>query len=193
MKYLILSLILSITNNLLYAKDTIEKNYTIDSALSNINITTIKKSYIVENANISNVTGSFKDKVFSVSFGFQNIDTGVSIRNERLNEVYFMSKLYPSVEIKGMFSEPLIAPSISTMTIQTNISFYNQSKTIDIPVIISHNLEYTTVSTVNPVIIKAEDFNIPSINLEKLSELVGNIAISDQVPVTFNLVFKREK
>ncbi|EEY73258.1 hypothetical protein VHA_001111 [Grimontia hollisae CIP 101886] len=46
--------------------------------------------------------------------------------------------------------------------------------------------------TYKPVIINGATFGIPAENLKKVAETVGNIAISDTVPVNVNLVF-REK
>ena len=158
--------------------------------LSSISFATIKKQYIIEPAVVNNIQGKYSNKTFNVSIDFNNIDTINPVRDNRLNELFFNTKLYPTVKIQGHFDIESIKSPISKTTIKANVDFYGHTKEIAIPVIIHKTEEMMTVSSYKPIIVKASDFGVPAKNLTNLAATVGGFSISEAVPLNINLTFK---
>jgi len=159
---------------------------------SSVSFATIKKQFVVEPATISGLTGSLDDNgEFAVTVPVTNVETGIGIRNDRLNSLFFNSTLNPTVHITGQFELAALAQDITKLTVPADVSFYGNKKTFNFPVIITKTKNAITVSSYAPVIVRASDFGIPSDNLTKLAATVGGLALSDIIPLNINLVFKK--
>ncbi|MGF1704947.1 YceI family protein [Enterovibrio baiacu] len=186
----IFSSIISVTLLALSFQASAADQYKIDSENSTINFATIKKQYIVEPAELTNVSGMLnEDGSFSVKAALSSINTGISIRNTRLNEIFFQSANNPDVTISGKVS--LEDVEGANKSIPVNVSLYGNSKELTVPVTVLKNDDQIIAYTVKPLIVKASEFGIPVENLNKLAETVGGITLSDTVPVSFVLVFDK--
>ena len=59
---------------------------------------TIKKQFVVEPATIDTLSGTLAASgKFEISVDLKGIDTGISIRDTRLNDVFFESAKFPNV------------------------------------------------------------------------------------------------
>ena len=164
--------------------------YKVDSENSTINFATIKKQYVVEPAEFTNISGMLnEDGSFSVKAALSSINTGISIRNTRLNEIFFQSGSNPDVSISGNVS--LDGVEDANQSIPVNVSLNGNSKELTVPVTVLKNDDQIIAYIVKPLIVKASDFGIPVENLNKLAETVGGIPLSDTVPVSFVLVFNK--
>ena len=77
-------------------------SYELDTDLSALSFVTIKKNYTVEPASIKSITGTISNEgEFSISIPVNAIDTGVSIRNKRLADIFFEEKKYPTFNATG--------------------------------------------------------------------------------------------
>lgn len=158
--------------------------------LSNISFATIKKQYIVEPVVVDNIQGKYLNGTFDLLIDFNNIKTNIPIRNNRVNELFFKTKLFPLVKIRGHFDmEPIVKP-ITKTTIKANVNFYGQTKEFEISVIIHKAEGLMTINSYKPIIVKGSDFNIPSENLINLAATVGGISISDTIPLNIHLTFE---
>jgi hypothetical protein len=168
------------------------EKFNLTTDFSSISFATIKKQYVVEPATISGLTGSLDEQGrFAVIAPVTNIDTGVSIRNERLNSLFFDSSENPVIMVSGQFDLSALTQPISKMTVPAEVSFYGNKKTFDFPVIITKTADAIIVNSYKSVIVTASDFSIPAANLTKLAATVGGLALSDAVPVNINLVFNK--
>lgn len=166
--------------------------FNVETDLSSLSFATIKKQYVVEPATITGLTGSLDEQGrFAVIVPVENVDTGVSIRNERLNSLFFDASENPVIMISGQFDLASLTQPISKMIVPAEVSFYGNKKIFNFPVIITKTDNAIIVSSYTPVIVKASDFSIPAANLTKLAATVGGLALSDTVPVNINLVFKK--
>lgn len=167
-------------------------NFTIVSKFSSVSFATIKKQFVVEPATINGLTGSLDSQgKFDIQVPVANVDTGVSIRNDRLNSLFFNSAANPTISISGQFKLTALEQDISRALVPATVSFFGQTKTFNFPVIITKSQNAITVGSYSPVIVKASDFGIPAANLTKLAATVGGLALSDAVPLTINLVFQK--
>ncbi|SQD78514.1 YceI family protein [Moritella yayanosii] len=166
--------------------------FNIMTDFSSVSFATIKKQFVVEPATISGLTGSLDDNgKFAITVPVINVETGIGIRNDRLNSLFFNSGLNPTVHITGQFELAALAQDITKLTVPADVSFYGNKKTFNFPVIITKTKNTITVSSYAPVIVRASDFGIPTENLTKLAATVGGLALSDIIPLNINLVFKK--
>ena len=189
-KVLLLSLtVLLFSANSLAASQT----YPLDPGLSQVSFATIKKQYVVEPAKIAKLSGELKDTgQVSIQVPLQEISTGISIRDDRLNTIFFESIKFPTVNISADVKDSLkAAKAAERKTMTFNVEIYGETKPILAEVIISQSKSHIVVSSLAPLIIKAKDFSIPAANLIKLANTVGDIAISSTVPVNFTVVFAK--
>ncbi|WP_104040404.1 YceI family protein [Vibrio hyugaensis] len=166
--------------------------YMLDSELSSLSFATIKKQYIVEPATIDALTGTLDAQgQFDVSVDLNSINTGIPIRNTRLNETFFESAKHVPVKVVGKVDWASLEKGSHKVKVPAEVTLFGKTKSVEFPVVILNAGDTVMVSSSAPVIIAASDFGIPSENLTNLAATVGGIAISDQVPLTLNLTFKK--
>ena len=120
-----------------------------------------------------------------------NIQTGIGIRNQRLNTLFFDSEAYPNAAVSVQLPESIFAEEFVTKQLDLGalVSLFGTEKTLSFKVNVIKTEDVLVVSTVQPTIVSGNTFGIPSDNLVALAKTVGGIAISDTVPVSFSLVF----
>lgn len=187
-----LLLVLS-TSTVSYAEKL--SSYAANSDLSQISFNTIKKQYVVETATIGNISGTINTQgqaIVKAKLG--DIKTGVPIRDQRLNQLFFKSHDFPAITISSDLSQYQMvkAPSMDTQALEFVVSLYGHSQKITADVLITNLGNQLLVSSRKPIVIKASDFGVPVANLTALSSTVGGLPISTQVPVNFSLVFDRQ-
>ncbi|HAU8293442.1 TPA: YceI family protein [Vibrio vulnificus] len=168
------------------------EEYTLLPNVSSVGFVTIKNQFIVEPAVITALSGIINTNgSFEVSINLNSINTGIPIRDARLNEIYFESSKYPFVKVTGNIDLTLLEEGSHSVTIPTQVSLFGKSKVIEFPVVILKVGNIVMVSSSIPIVISAEEFGIPKENLQKLAATVGGIKISDMVPVTINMTFNK--
>ncbi|MUK25700.1 YceI family protein [Aliivibrio fischeri] len=167
-------------------------NYLLEPELSSVSFTTIKNQFVVEPATINTLSGELnKSGEFSIDVDLKGISTGIPIRDNRLNELFFESVKYPEVEVSGKVDLSALSNGPKKLVIPAKVTLYGKTKSINFPVVVLEEGNHVMVSSSSAVIIGASDFGIPSENLTKLAATVGGIKISDRVPVSLTLVFKK--
>lgn len=167
-------------------------NYLLESKLSSVSFTTIKNQFVVEPATINTLSGELSESgQFSIDVNLKGISTGIPIRDTRLNDIFFESVKYPDVKVSGKVDLAALSNGPKKLVIPVQVTMYGKTKSIVFPVVILKNDNYVMVSSSSSVIVGASDFGLPSENLTKLAATVGGIKISDRVPVSLALVFKK--
>ena len=71
-------------------------HFQVNEQLSTVNFASIKKQYVVEPAVISGISGKIDDEGgLELTIPLNMLDTGVSIRNERLRAMFFDEEKFP--------------------------------------------------------------------------------------------------
>ncbi|AUW07507.1 YceI family protein [Vibrio campbellii] len=187
-----LSSLCSLVGLLLVSNQTLaHEKYDVVPELSSVSFSTVKGQYVVEPASIKFLTGTLgQTGKFDIVVGLKNIDTGISIRDSRINDLFFNAAKYPEVKVSGKVDMRLIQEKPQTLVIPAQVTMYGKTKSIDLSVVVIDAGNYLMVSSSKPVIIRASDFGIPTGNLKKLADTVGGIKISDHVPLTLTVVFE---
>ena len=166
--------------------------YSLDSEVSAVSFATIKLQYVVESAVIDRLSGNIDHAgKASVTIPIANIQTGIGIRNQRLNTLFFDSEAYPNAAVSVQLPDSIFAEEFVTKQLDLGalVSLFGTEKTVSFKVNVIKTEDVLVVSTVQHTIVSGNTFGIPSDNLVALAKTVGGIAISDTVPVSFSLVF----
>lgn len=169
-------------------------HYQVDPKVSTVGFATIKKQYIVEPAVITGVSGSLDNEGnLKVMVPLKNLDTGVSIRNDRLGELFFKVATHPDVEVMAKVPAELMKGDmvVTQATVPASVTLYGKAQTLDFMLNIVRAGDVISVSSVKPVIVDGMSFGIPKESLEAVSNTVGDIAISSTVGVSVSLVLKK--
>lgn len=167
--------------------------YTLNSELSTVSFATIKLSYVIEPAYFNSLTGNIsEDGNLQINIPIEGIETGISIRNQRLNDLFFVSRLFPDATIQAAIPDALLNTDklITQEKITIDLNIAGKSKSIEVSANIVKIGDTIAVSSASPVIVYASWFGIPELNLDALAKTVGGIPISSTVPVSFSLVFE---
>ncbi|CZF82277.1 YceI-like domain protein [Grimontia celer] len=184
-------LALSLSPSLAFASN----DYAVDSEASSISFATIKKTYVVEPANLSGLEGSVDASgSFSITAPLSSIATGIPIRNQRLNDLFFDSKKFPMLKVEGQVSIESLDESGAQLqqAIPAKVTLFGNTKDVTLNMNIIKSGDNIFAFTTKPVIISGAKFAIPEENLKAVSATVGNIDISSTVPVNVSLVFKEK-
>ncbi|PMM44209.1 YceI family protein [Vibrio splendidus] len=174
------------------AQSFAESGYTLDSKLSNITFATIKKQFVVEPASIKALSGGLtEDGQFSIMLDLKSLSTGVAIRDQRLNELYFESITFPEVKVSGKVDPSILSGDPKNTTIEAEVTLHGVTKKINFPVLVVPADGFVMVNSASTIIVNGADFGISTDNLNKLSATVGGLAISDKIPLSFNLLFDK--
>ncbi|NOH31726.1 YceI family protein [Vibrio mediterranei] len=178
---------------MLFSMNALSANdYTLDTDLSSVSFATIKKQFIVEPANISKLSGNLdKNGHFDITIDVRSIDTGVKVRDSRLNEFLFKSSIHPKVKVRGKVDLANFKDGSYRMVVPVDVEFWGHTRSLEFPVVILKSNDYLMVSSSTPLILGISDIGIPNRNLSDLASKVGEIPISSKVPVTINLMFKK--
>jgi polyisoprenoid-binding protein YceI len=169
------------------------KDFTVDEKLSTVSFATIKLQYVVEPAIISDLSGSVSSSGdVLIQIPLNSISTGIQIRNERLNALFFNSSQFPTITVNAKLPSNIVSASnIATqVTLPADVTLFGQTQTVNFTVNIVKAGKLMSVSSSTPTIVNASSFGIPTDNLTALAATVGGIPISDKVPVSISLILK---
>lgn len=182
----IFTLLLSVSAALANAES---KPWALQKESSNINFITIKNNTIGETHHFTDFSGSIVKGMAKVTIKPDSVSTNIDIRNERMREFLFKTKMYPTIDITANVADMLknIQPGLSSQSIPAKLSLHGVTKDILIQAAVSVVGNQIRVSTAEAIVINATDFAMGD-GIKKLAELAG-VEIVWSVPVNVDLLF----
>lgn len=168
--------------------------WTLAPTESSFTFLSTKKGTVTEVHRFSDLSGRIApDGTATVSIGLESVSTGVDIRDVRMRFLLFQVDTYEDATISAKIDPAAIAALWDDMKMTTEIPFmvnlHGVDKELMIPVTISRQGQgMVSVASAEPFIVNAVDFALDG-GIAQLSEAVGNIGISANVPVDFDLTF----
>jgi polyisoprenoid-binding protein YceI len=161
---------------------------------SSVSLVSIKSNSIGEVHHFKTLTGSLSDDgILALSIDLNSIETGIPIRNERMQKYLFETAAYPSAEVTGSIDIEKYKKLKKGESLQENISVTIAMRGVEKSYYIA--VETTKlkggalgVESVKPLMIFASDFKLGA-GIAKLMELAGLPSIATAVPVNFNIRF----
>ena len=158
---------------------------------SRIGFVSIKNNSIGENNAFERVSGSISASgEVSLSVDLSSVETGIGIRNERLQNMLFEVASFPTATIDAALSDSQIAAleagGAQTESVAVSISLHGKtvSKTANLAVSASDG--GVRVTTTQPIVITAQEFGLEA-GVAALQQIAGLNAISRSIPVTVDL------
>lgn len=185
----IFTLILSVSASFSHAESTL---WTLQKESSSINFFTVKNSTIGETHQFADFSGSIVKGMAKVTIQPDSVSSNIDIRNERMREFLFETKMYPTIDITADVANLLknIQPGLTSQSLPAKLSLHGVTKDIQIRAAVSVVGKDLRVSSVEAVIINATDYAMGG-GIKKLGELAG-VEIVWSVPVNFDLLFTQE-
>ncbi|MGK0411500.1 MAG: polyisoprenoid-binding protein YceI [Shewanella psychromarinicola] len=159
---------------------------------SRVSFISIKKADIAEVHHFKQVAGELTDAgAFSLSIDLTSVDTGIEIRDQRMQTVLFEVAQFPKLTLDAVVNPKLLAGlkvgDTLTTQVEATISLHGQKQQKSFEVLVAKlSDKKMVISSLAPVIIQANEFGLVS-GVEKLKEMAGLPSISLAVPVSFVL------
>ena len=158
---------------------------------SRIGFVSIKNNRIGENNAFERVSGSISESgQVVVSVDLSSVETGIGIRNERLQKMLFEVASFPTASIDAALSDSQIAAlragGARAESVSVNISLHGKTVSKMANVSVSSSGGDVRVTTTQPIVITAQEFGLES-GVAALQQIAGLNAISRSIPVTVDL------
>lgn len=164
---------------------------------STINFNSVKKEHLVENHHFNQFAATInEDGKVMLTIDLSSVDTKISIRDQRMKEHLFNTKLFPQAAFSAQLNteelENIAIGSSQSMTVNGDISLHGQKQTVEMDVLVSKLSSHKLlVVSQAPLIIHAEDFDLIA-GINKLQALAKLPSITHSVPVNFILTFTHQ-
>ena len=158
---------------------------------SRIGFVSIKNNSIGENNAFERVSGSISASgEVSLSVDLSSVETGIGIRNERLQNMLFEVASFPTASIDAALSDSQIAAlragGARAESVSVNISLHGKTVSKTANVSVSSSGGDVRVTTTQPIVITAQEFGLES-GVAALQQIAGLNAISRSIPITVDL------
>ena len=168
----------------------VQADWTVSDS-SRIGFVSIKNNRIGENNAFERVSGSISESgQVAVSVDLSSVETGIGIRNERLQKMLFEVASFPTASIDAALSDGQIAAlragGARAESVSVNISLHGKTVSKMANVSVSSSGGDVRVTTTQPIVITAQEFGLES-GVAALQQIAGLNAISRSIPVTVDL------
>jgi polyisoprenoid-binding protein YceI len=161
---------------------------------SSVKFLSTKNTNITEVHEFTQLSGSVSDKGNAeISIDLTSVETGISIRNERMQSMLFNVSDYTSATISADLPDTMMLAlkngETATSVLPLTLELHGEKKEIEADVLATAAADgHVIVTTQSPVLVNAGDFKLAK-GVEALREVAGLDRISTTVPVTFTLLF----
>ena len=168
----------------------VQADWTVSDS-SRIGFVSIKNNRIGENNAFERVSGSISESgQVAVSVDLSSVETGIGIRNERLQKMLFEVASFPTASIDAALSDSQIAAlragGARAESVSVNIRLHGKTVSKTANVSVSSSDGDVRVTTTQPIVITAQEFGLES-GVAALQQIAGLNAISRSIPVTVDL------
>ena len=168
----------------------VQADWTVSDS-SRIGFVSIKNNRIGENNAFERVSGSISESgQVAVSVDLSSVETGIGIRNERLQKMLFEVASFPTASIDAALSDSQIAAlragGARAESVSVNIRLRGKTVSKTANVSVSSSGGDLRVTTTQPIVITAQEFGLES-GVAALQQIAGLNAISRSIPVTVDL------
>ena len=168
----------------------VQADWTLSDS-SRIGFVSIKNNSIGENNAFERVSGSISGSgQVSVSVDLTSVETGVGIRNERLQKMLFEVASFPTATIEAALTDSQIAAleagGAQTESVGVSISLHGKTVNKTANLSVSASAGDVRITTTQPIVITAQEFGLET-GVAALQQIAGLNAISRSIPVTVDL------
>jgi hypothetical protein len=169
--------------------------WTLSADDSSLSFISVKAEHIAEVHSFARLSGEIDSGGEAVvSIDLTSVQTGIDIRNERMQSMLFDTDMYPRAQVSAdvdvaVLSSMAVGES-AVLEVPLAINLHGEVLTLSAPLRVSHVQGGLRVDTLAPIIVKADAFTLVD-GIESLREIAGLPSISRSVPVSFSLLFSQ--
>lgn len=165
----------------------------LDGKNSRLNFISIKNESKAELHHFTALTGNIaKNGTAKLVIDLASVETNIPIRNERMLEHVFETNRFTNATVSTKLPSDLMnkvkKQGSQLVTLDFELNLHGIKKMFSANVRVTHNKHSLLVSSVTPVIVKADDYKLSS-GITILKNLAKLNSIATAVPVTFDLAF----
>jgi hypothetical protein len=163
---------------------------------SELHFISIKKTSVAEIHRFRKLVGEVDAMgTIRLTIDLASVDTGVPVRDERLQTLLFEVAQFPVALFEGHADTGMLArlePGMSTdLDVAGKLTLHGHSQEVKAALrVTALTQDRLLVTTRAPILLNADAFGLAA-GIEKLREIVGLPSISAAVPVTFSLTLHR--
>ena len=174
----------------------VQAGWDLDEPNSSIEFISIKNNQIPENHNFQKISGNITSEgLVNVIIALDSVDTKIPIRNERMRNLFFETKLFPSATFSAQIPPADLnfeGKNFRVVEVNGRLKLHGMEADLKSRVTILNKNNTLRVITSYPILIATEDFNLTA-GVASLQKIAGLDAISSIVPVSLDLVFLKSK
>ncbi len=169
--------------------------WTLDSTSSSLHFFSVKKDAIGENHSFTGLTGNIdKTGHAQLVIDLNSVETGIPIRNERLQTMLFKTAQFPQAKVSVNVDMAKLAAlkigELVALSTDVNIDLHGKQKAYAAKLqLVKLGAKKILVTTQLPLVVNAADFDLVG-GIDQLKEVAALPAIATAVPVSVSLVFK---
>lgn len=163
---------------------------------SRVGFVSIKNNVIGENNAFQRVSGGISDAgVVMVSIDLTSVETGVGIRNERLQKMLFNVASFPQATVSAQLSDAQLVALKSggsvAETVSVSVALHGETVSKQVELAAAQAGDTVRVTTTQPIVITAAEFGLEA-GVAALQQIAGLNAISRSIPVTVDLKLSKD-
>ena len=167
--------------------------WSLDLDDSQLSFVTVKAEHIAEVHSFSRLEGQIDAAGNArISIDLTSVETGIAIRNERMQTMLFETGLYPQATVRAAINTDALSGIAvgedMTLDTQLTLALHGAETAISAPLRVTRQTDGVRVTTLSPLIVTAESVGLVA-GVESLREIAGLPSISRAVPVTFSVKF----
>ena len=172
-------------------------DWTLLNDQSSLHYVSIKSTDIAEINSFNKLSGTVTDQgVVSFDVHLASVDTGVAIRDERMQEMFFEVTQFAQASVSGDVDLARVTAlgvgETYSDTIQLQLSLHGVTQDVSSHVQVTKlKANKVLLTSLEPVILNAAHYKLAQ-GVEALREIAGLPAVSPLVPVTYSLVFQQD-
>ena len=168
----------------------VQADWSINDA-SRVGFVSIKNNVIGENNAFQRVSGGISDEgAVTVNIDLTSVETGVGIRNERLQKMLFNVASFPQATVSAQLSEAQLMALKSggsvAESVSVSVALHGKTVSKQVELVAAQSGDRVRVTTTQPIVITAAEFDLEA-GVAALQKIAGLNAISRSIPVTVNL------
>ena len=163
---------------------------------SRVGFVSIKNNVIGENNAFQRVSGGISDAgAVTVNIDLTSVETGVGIRNERLQKMLFNVASFPQATVSAQLSDAQLVALKSggsvAETVSVSVALHGETVSKHVELAAAQAGDTVRVTTTQPIVITAAEFGLEA-GVAALQQIAGLNAISRSIPVTVDLKLSKD-
>jgi len=172
-------------------------DWTLNNAESALFYLTTKNVNVTELNTFNRLSGNVSQAgEANVAIDLTSVDTAISIRDERMQTMFFDVENFPSAQIHMNFDPALLegmAPGARVVknAVPFQLTIHDITHEMEVGLVVVGLENGLQVSNLQPVVVQAEPFGLAG-GIEALRAIVNLPNITTNAPVNFTLVFDKD-